>query len=266
MSVPETALTESPVGILTAIREELHAIRQRLSRVRVVSHQGFSFHQGVLAGRPVVVVASGMGPERARHAAAALIEKFGPCCLLIAGFAAGLREEIQPGNIVVASALLDRTMPCCRPGRLLPHPILIVATEAILLPGICLHRGEILTLNAIATDSVIKRELAAGNARVIAADMESAGAAVAAEERGAPWLAVRVVTDTLNDDFPINFQQYLSPDGEIRRERVMRAMIARPWKIPALVRLGCRAWQAARNLAMFVESFVVALQKDRPFG
>ncbi|HXG23891.1 MAG TPA: hypothetical protein VNJ09_04995, partial [Chthonomonadales bacterium] len=85
MSLPETALTESPVGILTAVREELRAIRRRLSKVRVVSHQGFSFHQGVLAGRPVVVGASGMGPNPARRAAAALIERFRPHCLLIAG-------------------------------------------------------------------------------------------------------------------------------------------------------------------------------------
>lgn len=266
MSSPETALTEPPVGILTAVREELRAIRRRLSGVCVVSCEGFFFHQGVLAGRPVVVGASGMGPERAHRAAATLIEGFGPCCLLIAGFAAGLREEIQLGNVVVASALLDGTTPGRQPERLLPRPVLMAATDAIVLPDVCLHRGEILTLNAIATASAGKREIAAGNLSAIAADMESAGAAMAAEERGVPWLAVRAVTDALNDDFPLNFQQYIGSDGEVRRARVMLAVMARPWKIPALARLGRRSSLAARNLAMFVESFVVVRQNDHPFG
>jgi adenosylhomocysteine nucleosidase len=86
--------------------------------------------------------------------------------------------------------------------------------------------------------------------------METWGAVQVAQKHGVPWLAVRAITDSVEADFPFDFNALADADGNVDRGRVILATIARPWKIPALLRLGARSSLAARNLATFLESFL----------
>jgi hypothetical protein len=90
----------------------------------------------------------------------------------------------------------------------------------------------------------------------VAVDMETWGAAQAAERAGARWVAIRAVTDGANDTLPLDFNAFADAQANPDRGRIMRHILLRPWKIPALIRLGARSSHAARRLASFLEAFL----------
>jgi hypothetical protein len=85
--------------------------------------------------------------------------------------------------------------------------------------------------------------------------METLGAATAANAAGIPWAAARAITDGLEDDLPISFEQFMDASGEASRGKIIAHVLTHPWLIPKLIKLGGRASLAARNLADFVEEY-----------
>ena len=121
-----------------------------------------------------------------------------------------------------------------------------------------LHTGTLVTADKVLVTSAEKRRLKEETGAV-AVDMETAGAALAAAERGIPWMAIRAVTDGPNDTLPLDFNALADAEGDVDRKRILRATLTHPWKIPALIRLGQRSTLAARNLAIFLETFLKSL-------
>jgi len=259
------------VGIVVAVREELEALRRRMSPVEVESVGGISFYRGHLGGQAVVLAKSGMGAERAWRLTEALIARFAPRLLMIAGFGAALTEDVRPGDLVIAE-WVDRTpKPPSSPGPSPLSPLFLPRSgesgrgaggEGSASRGIRVYVGGLLTCPAVTQTAAEKRRLADLRAGAVALDMETAGAAAAAEAAGIPWLAVRAITDGLNDGFPFDFSRFVGADGEVSRRRLALAVLIHPWQIPALIRLGMRASLAARNLAAFVERYAGALGNE----
>lgn len=221
---------------------------------------------GTLAGFNVAAVRSGMGPVRAQQAAASLIRKMQPQCLIVAGFASGLRSGLPPGALVVADDVFWFASPGLDDPASLrtaqPDPgLLDIARRAS--AGEAPVVGGVLSLDALLRDPSAKAYAASLVPQAIAADMETAWAAAAAISAGVPWIAVRCVTDGIEDTLPLPFDQYLGPDGEVASARLPRAILREPWSLVGLVRLGARSFRAAGNLAAFVEAFLQILHNRR---
>lgn len=247
------------IGIVVAVREELEAIRRRMSSVEMESVDGISFHRGALGGQAVVLAKSGMGAVRAKFLAARLIERFAPRALLIGGFCTGLAPEDAPGDILIAERVTDATLatarqPCPEPhNSLAPDPALLSLAQSITLPNISCRTSDLLTFSFVIQHTDEKDGIAKLHPGPLAVDMETGGVAAAAQAAGVPWLAVRAITDGRRDNLPLDFSRFVGEDGEVNRPRLVAAVLRRPWKIPALLRLGARASRAAGNLAIFVE-------------
>jgi len=82
----------------------------------------------------------------------------------------------------------------------------------------------------------------------IAADMESHIAAKVAHERGLPFAAVRVVSDSARQSLPPAALVAMSQTGQVNFGAVMRSLFAQPGQIPALVRTAWEAEKAFRAL------------------
>jgi len=194
---------------------------------------------------------SGPGSGNAAKHAALLLDDPGPKikCLIICGFAGGLSPELRPGDLILAAQVQHNSQPI-----LLPDSTLFAATGSA--PSKTpLHKASLLTVGHVVIHAAEKRALVA-QTHAEAVDMETYSAAEVAEERGIPWLALRAVTDGADDDLPLDFNALTSPDGSLHRGRIVAATLARPWKIPALLRLGKRSALAAGNLAAFLESLL----------
>ncbi len=68
-----------------------------------------------------------------------------------------------------------------------------------------------------------------------------------------PFYAVRVVTDTCEESFPLDFNQMRSADGRFSRARILAAALRKPGTVfPELIKLNKRTKRAAQALGDFL--------------
>ena len=84
-------------------------------------------------------------------------------------------------------------------------------------------------------------------------DMESAAWARAAASRGIPFVLLRAVSDTLEEDLPGFLSSCLSADGAVDRAAVARRLLFHPGALPVLLRMRRRVREGASGLALFLE-------------
>ncbi len=138
----------------------------------------------------VILVRNGIGKERAAAVAEDIINEFHPATIISAGFCGALVEDLNVGDIVV-SDFAD--------GKIFCSPRLLYTYE----DKIAAHREH---------------------DKALAVDMESEGIASIARKYSVPFMAVKVVSDTLKDEIPTPLAMSTSPSKLIRLQR--SAMIA----------------------------------------
>jgi nucleoside phosphorylase len=72
-------------------------------------------------------------------------------------------------------------------------------------------------------------------------------------------IAVRAISDTADEDLPLDFNQAVTHTGELSAVRLASQIIQKPSAIPGLIRLGKRSGQAAKRLADFLDAYIAAL-------
>jgi len=204
----------------------------------------------------VMAACSGAGMRAASEAARILLEisLFPYSCLLICGFAGGLAADMPPGGLIVPDRVTSNDHNAS-PESYSADPRLLAVAESISLPGIPIRHGALHTTNRILITPGEKKAMA-DRTGALAVDMETAGAVRMAVARNIPWLAVRAITDTVDQEMPFDFNRLADDDGNVDRSRVVLAALTHPWKIPGLLRLGTHSARAARHLAAFIEAFV----------
>ncbi len=185
-----------------------------------------------LAGRPGVEVAvTGMGPENARRGFLTALERGRPGVVITSGLAGGLDPGLALNDIVcecgsdfpLRQLLLDRG---ARPVRFHCAPQVI----------------------CFAADK--RRLFQSGGAEAV--EMESGVIRALCRDQGIPAATVRVISDTAGEDLPLDFNRYARPNHQIAYEKIVLALLARPGKLPELLRFQRQTQAAAAQLARFL--------------
>jgi len=83
--------------------------------------------------------------------------------------------------------------------------------------------------------------------------MEAAAVADRAQRRHVPFYAVRVVTDTSEESFPLDFNTLRSSDGRFSRAKILAAAFRKPGTVfPELIKLNKRTKRASQALGDFL--------------
>jgi adenosylhomocysteine nucleosidase len=82
-----------------------------------------------------------------------------------------------------------------------------------------------------------------------AVEMESEAIQSLCRERGIPCATVRAISDTANEDLPLDFNQLAKPDLSMHYGKLALAIARSPGKIPDLRRLQKNCRLAAERLA-----------------
>jgi adenosylhomocysteine nucleosidase len=214
------------VGVVTGLAFEANIVR---------------YHARFAGVADRVLVAAGLGRERARRAAEELVGQ-GATALLSFGIAGGLAPHIACETAVVATAIKAENMEtiACEP-----------AWTARLANALCSSspfvQGELAYAPIVLMTSLDKnRTFTATNA--FAADMESYGVGEAALKAGLPFAAVRVVADTAGDQLPEIALHAMAPDGSLKLAETLARIVRSPGQIPGLIRLGRSTGRARRRL------------------
>ena len=173
-----------------------------------------------------LLVSDGPGATLAGQATSEALGRCSVRCIVSTGLCGSLAESLKPGDVVHADAVIDGQ------GK----------RWDALEPGTGTTPVRVLSASRVAVTASEKRSLAAATGAGVV-EMEAAGVAAEAARCGLPFYCVRVVSDGLTEELPIDFNRYRDSNGRFSRVRVAAACVVRPWTIPALLRFDrqCRA-------------------------
>jgi adenosylhomocysteine nucleosidase len=230
----------TPIGIMSAMHEELAAVLQALpdeQRVQVASRD---FWQGHWHGRPVVAVLSRIGKVAAATTATALIERFGVGQIVFTGVAGGLGPGVKVGDVVLARSFVQHDMDA---SPLFPrHEVplygrsrfatdadlsasLQQAAQAVLadvqrhvgpdavgefaLQSVRLHEGLIASGDRFVSTTAECLSLQQSLPEALAVEMEGAAVAQVCADYGVPFAALRTISDRADDDAHADFSRFI---------------------------------------------------------
>ncbi len=231
----------SPIILAGAFPLEINGIKKR-GRFR---RAGNGCYEGETGGVSVILAVSGMGEDNAYSTAKKILLLYPDARAYVsAGLSAALVSGLVPGDIVGATEIIETSsgnIYHCAPG-------LIDS-----LTKVKCRTGKFAAVSGTIITSAEKKKIADATGAV-ALDMESGGAARACKDAGIPFIAIRAISDMLDEDLPVDFNLFMD-DGKINPTRLIFYLLAHPWKIPALIKLGRNSSLACEKLGEAVESF-----------
>lgn len=194
----------SAIVVVTALRLESRAVLAALGGPRRVRGASRPTWTGHAAGREVVVVQGGVGPDAARAATAAVPAE--AALLGSVGVVGALAPGLAPGDVIIPTAVVWEGGGAA--GRYDVAPALVAAMLAALAPALPrpARAGVLLSSPSIVV-AVDAKRAAYDRHAALAVEMEAAALAAYATERGVPFFAVRVVLDPADlslEDLPPN--------------------------------------------------------------
>ncbi len=214
-------------------RRELEGLLGHVEEVARVDWPLDFARVGRLNGVRVVMVANGPGPKLAGSAVDVVREHQGMDGLISIGFCGGLQPSLHACDIFVATEVVGVA------------PALAPASQK------SFKTGKLLSMDRVVSTAAEKTEL--GKSGADAVEMEAAAVAMRAREWKVPFYAVRVVTDTCDETFPLEFNQMRRLDGRFSRARIFAAAMRRPLAVfPELIKLNKRTKRAAQALGDFL--------------
>ena len=235
-----TAPTPAPIGLMSALHEELALLLQALPDEQRVTAAGRDFWQGHWQGRPVVAVLSRIGKVAAATTATALIERFGVGQIVFTGVAGGIGPGVQVGDVVLARRFVQHDMDA---SPLFPrHEVPLYGrscfeTDAALFAGLAqaaqqvllqvgthvgdeavsefalhaprLHTGLIASGDRFVSTTAECRALQQVLPDALAVEMEGAAVAQVCADYGVPFAALRTISDRADDEAHADFSRFI---------------------------------------------------------
>jgi adenosylhomocysteine nucleosidase len=238
------------VAIVTAIPEEFDAIAKFVSngqRLRAGEDDRGGLLRGKIAGVPILLASSGDGATRASGGVDFLLRESPVSLLVGAGVAGALVPSLRAGDIVVADRVLDA-------GGEAPSPEAGWVARAVALgarPATFVSVARPMTSSKEKREAAVRSGIPDSTGAVV--DMESAAWARAAENRGIPYLILRAVSDTFEEELPGFLSSCLSPEGSVDRAAVARRLTLHPGALPVLLRARERVRAGAEAVGLFLE-------------
>ncbi len=247
------------IAVFAALRLEVQRFLRRVD-VRDRDHLGgLPVTLGDYEGRPVLVCHTGMG-SRAAVAAATVLGRYRPEFVLSAGLAGALSPECAVGDLVFCEKVY-RAEPESEAGRAaepMVSDLLLMETarRAASGRGLSARTGSSLTMSHLVADPSQKALLRQATGMDVV-EMESYWVSRAALEQRLPFLAVRVISDGVEDPV-FDLPGVVTPEGEQRVRKALPYVLRHPGSIPHLLRLARGEMKAVANLTRFLEAFVLA--------
>jgi len=247
--------------IAAAVEQEIQGIRELVHGQPELSARKGNAWSGEWRGDPLLLVRTGVGPEKAREELAPFLGGH-PCRGIVStGYAGGLREGYKLGDILVPTEV--RSTPPLPAVRFRPDPRLRDAVlEAARSGPWQVHTSPMITTNRVISSSDEKgrlgREYDAGSV-----EMESAVIAELAANRSVPFVAVRVVLDEASFSLP----EHLEALRWWRRRqfgKLVRFVAFHPGPFLELLRLRQRSRKASERLTHLFRAYLLdILQEDK---
>jgi adenosylhomocysteine nucleosidase len=190
----------------------------------------------IAAGKSgITILLTGISRQNAEKSLHEFLATHSPELVLTCGFAGGLNPELKLGDVIFE----------------IPQP----STFNLQLSTCGAKPAKIFCADRIATTVAEKKKLR-DETGADAVEMESAAIHAVCRERGIPCATVRVISDTANEDLPLDFNALAKPDKNLDYGKLFLAIAKSPGKIGALMELQKKTKFAAERLAAVLEKII----------
>jgi len=173
------------------------------------------------------VILVGIGRRNAERAIRAALAEERPVLVLTCGFAGGLRPDLEMGTVVFAAD---------------PETGLEAALLAAGAKSVRFHCAERVAATAAGKQAL--REATGADA----VEMESGRICAVCREQKIPCATVRVILDTAQEDLPLDFNQWMTPEQKMSYSKLTLALMKSPGKVGMLFQLRRQSKAAAEKL------------------
>lgn len=241
------------IAIFGAVKEEIAGIKQSMNisdRVRLGKTDAWT---GKWVGKNIVLVRSGVGGQRAKDSTLQVIDTFQPKALISIGYAGAVQPELNVGDLVIADSIMKADVEENR--KYHPDPDWLERALNIPCPdGVKKVVGGLLTVSTVINDPAAKRDLGESYG-VQAVEMETAAIAKVAEDRGLPFLSVRVISDSIDDEL-LDSSSFLGGDGEISTLKAGWYVLTHPGSIKSAISLRAHTQLGTQVMTSFLSDLL----------
>ena len=193
------------VGIIGAMEQEVARLKEVMENVSITTRAGMDFYEGVLEGKKVVVVQSGIGKVNAGMCTQILADLFQVEAVINTGIAGSLNNDINIGDIVLSTDVLHHDMDATGFGYPKGQIPQMKEFSFQANPEIRVFEGRIASGDQFVCDQGVKDNIVK-EFSAYAVEMEGAAIGQAAALNGIPFLIIRAISDkadnSANMDYP----------------------------------------------------------------
>jgi nucleoside phosphorylase len=232
------------IAVTFALPAESGEFLRRLTVKARVNRNGIRIIRGKICDRTIEVLHTGVGEKVCWKRIGKFLEDQQFDCLISAGFAGALTDDLQIGDLLLAENFSTVDLNEVRAS----------------LSGLSIHVANLLTMPAL-IDSSEERNKLALKSGAAAVDMETEFIARACAARGVPLLSLRVISDTPHHLFPAPANVLF--DIERQQTQILKLathLLVHPNRVPRLVQFARRIAHARKILGNAVVTVVRDLQ------
>lgn len=213
------------VGIIGAMNEEISELKKKMEKYKEWQEGNVVFFSGHLSGHTVILAKSGIGKVNSAIAATLLIQEYKVALLINTGSAGGIDQSLRIGDVVVSTALAyhdaDATAFGYRYGQIPQMPayykadqqLLKVTKRAVVKSGLHPVEGLIVTSDSFIADKERIKKIKQHFPDALVSEMEGAAVAQVCYQFVIPFIVVRAVSDTANEEANSNFDEFIVEAG-----------------------------------------------------
>jgi len=232
------------IAVTFALSAESGEFLRRLTVKTHVNRKGIRIIRGKICDRTIEVLHTGVGEKVCREHIGQFLEDQQFDCLISAGFAGALTDDLQIGDLLLAENFSTVDLNEVRAS----------------LSGLSIHVANLLTMPAL-IDSSEERNKLTLKSGAAAVDMETEFIARACAARGTPLLSLRVISDTPREVFPAPANVLFDIKKQKTQMLKLTAyFLAHPNRVPRIVQFARRIAHARKTLGNALATVVRDLQ------
>lgn len=213
-------------GIICAMPEEIKELTARLSDKRVETIGGKDYLQGKISNQQVVLVESGIGKVEAGITTEHLITDFNVDVVINSGSAGGIGQGLHVGDVVISSETayhdVDARAFDYVYGQLPGKQPRFKASEkwgraletAGEQTGLNIKRGLIVSGDQFIASQDAIDQILHYFPEALSSEMEGAAVGQVATDHDVPYVVVRAMSDTGNEDAGVSFDEFIIEAGK----------------------------------------------------
>lgn len=210
------------IGIIGAMEVEVAILKEKMEDVRIIKKASMDFYEGILAGKKVVVVRSGIGKVNAGICAQILADVFSVDAIINTGIAGSLNKNINIGDIVLSTDVVQHDMDATgfgyRKGQIPQMPVFFFNADDNLRrlaaevckevnPDIQVFEGRIASGDQFVCDQDVKNRIVS-EFSAYATEMEGVAIGQAAYLNEIPFLVVRAISDKADGSAQMDYSEF----------------------------------------------------------